>query len=125
MNQPQNSKQPRRRKRAGPQEKAVLAYLAGQFLKYGASEKARILYSVLARQKPVDHRHWLALGVACLEMGRAQEALRHMETSFRGRESTLAPWEVMMLERAYRANGMVQEAKNLVRGYVLEEEFTI
>src|SRR5262245_17568088 len=94
---------PRRKKRTGPAEASVLAYLASTFLKYGSPEKARALYTLLASLQPKDRRYRLALGYASLKCGRAEEALAHLEAAFRGRGPSMEAWEALLLERTLRA----------------------
>jgi tetratricopeptide (TPR) repeat protein len=114
MNAVKESK-PRRKKKTGPAESSVLAYLAATFLKYGSPEKARALYALLAQLQPKERRFRLALGYASLRCGRAEEALAHLEAAFRGRGPTMEAWEALLLERTLRANGMVEESRNLMR----------
>lgn len=106
---------PRRKKPKGPREVPVLAYLASTFLRYGAAEKARSLYNLLVLLQPKQRRHRVALGFASLKCGRPEEALAHLEIAFSGRGVRMEGWEVLLLERTLRANGMIEEAKAVMR----------
>ncbi len=112
---------PRRKKSQGPDEIPVLAYLASRYLRYGALDKARALFSLLASLKPRARNYRAALGYACFKSGRAEEALAHLESAFRGRKD-LNGWETLLLGRTLRANGMVEESKELVHWFLNKKD---
>ena len=112
---------PRRKKIQGPDEIPVLAYLASRYLRYGSLDKARALYSLLASLKPRQRNYRAALGYACFKSGRAEEALAHLESAFKGRQD-LSGWETLLLGRTLRANGMLEESQVLVRRFLATKE---
>jgi tetratricopeptide (TPR) repeat protein len=112
---------PRRKRAQGPDEIPVLAYLASRYLRYGALDKARTLYSLLVSLKPRKREYRAALGYACFKSGRAEEALAHLESAFKVREG-LGGWETMLLARTLRANGMNDEARDLLAGFLGKKE---
>ncbi|MDB5104464.1 MAG: hypothetical protein JWP91_2153 [Fibrobacteres bacterium] len=112
---------PRRKRAQGIEEIPVLAYLASRYLKYGSLDNARVLYTLLVSLKPRKLNYRAALGYACFKSGRAEEALAHLETAFKGRKE-LSGWETMLLGRTLKANGMNDESQALVRRF-LEARF--
>ena len=117
-------KEPRKRKRSplqGPDEIPVLAYLASRYLRYGALDKSRSLYSLLVSLKPRQKNYRAALGYACFKSGRAEEALAHLESAFKGR-SDLSGWETMLLGRTLLANGMIEESRALLGRFLAKKE---
>jgi tetratricopeptide (TPR) repeat protein len=108
---------PRRKQVQGIEEIPVIAYLASRYLKYGALDNARALYSLLVSLKPRKLNYRAALGYACFKSGRAEEALAHLETAFKGRKD-LSGWETMLLGRTLKANGMNEESQTLVRRFL-------
>ena len=119
MNKPTKTKAGKAKVRV-PEEIPVLSYLAFQFLKYGAPEKARALYALLASLQPQKKQYRVSLGYACFKCGRAEEALAHLENAFKG-QSAYAGWQAMLLSRVLRANGMVAESKELINGFMREK----
>lgn len=112
----------KKRKPRGPDEIPVLASLAARFLRYGVLEKARVLYGVLVALKPKERRYRAALGFACFKTGRAEEALAHLETAFKGRESAMTGWETLLLVRTLKANGMIEESRVLLARFLRDKE---
>lgn len=112
----------KKKKPKGPDEIPVLASLAARFLRYGALEKARVLYGVLVALKPKERRYRAALGFACFKTGRAEEALAHLETAFKGRESVMTGWEALLLGRTLKANGMMEESRALLARFLRNRE---
>ena len=116
-NNPLKEGKPRRKRPQGPDEIPVLAYLASRYLKYGSLEKARTLYTLLVSLKPRKLNYRAALGFTCFKSGRAEEALAHLETAFKGRKD-LSGWETMLLGRTLKANGMFEESQTLIRRFL-------
>jgi tetratricopeptide (TPR) repeat protein len=98
----------------------MLDYLAARYLRYGFLAKARALYALLVSLRPRKRNYRIALGYACFKSGQAEEALAHLETAFKGR-TDLTGWEILLLGRVLRANGMMQEARDLIAGYLEQE----
>ena len=111
----------RKKKVRNPDEIPVLAYLAFQLLKYGQPEKARRLFALLVALRPVKKEYRISLGYACFKSGRAEEALAHLETAFKGPISSYAGWQALLLSRVLRANGMVAESKNLINRFLQQK----
>jgi tetratricopeptide (TPR) repeat protein len=102
-----------RARNRGPDPIPVLAYLAARYLRYGPMDQARALYGLLISLKPRQRDYRIALGYACLKAGRAEESLAHLEAVFKGR-SGLSGWETLLWARALRANGMMEESRDLI-----------
>lgn len=99
----------------------MLAYLAARFLRYGSLAEARALYALLVSLKPRNRNYRIALGYACFKSGQAEEALAHLEAAYKGRTG-LTGWETLLLGRVLRANGMMEESRDLIRGYLAQEK---
>jgi tetratricopeptide (TPR) repeat protein len=95
----------------------VLAYLAASYLRYGPVDQARTLYGLLISLKPRQRNYRIALGYACFKSGRAEEALAHLESVFKSR-SRLSGWEILLLGRTLRANGMMEESRELIERHM-------
>ncbi len=122
MNKATKSK-PRKTKLRVRDEIPVLSYLAFQFLKYGAPDKARALYALLASLQPQKKLYRVSLGYACFKCGKAEEALAHLENAFKG-QSGYTGWQALLMSRVLRANGMVAESKELITGFMQEKAAT-
>ena len=109
---------PRKKRINGPEEIAVLAYLASTFLKYGPVEHAHSLYSLVVALQPKQRKYRAALAFTALKCGRVEEALAHLEVAFQGREKKLVSWEAVLVERTLRANGMHAESKSLMKNFL-------
>ena len=109
------------RSRGGPDPIPVLAYLAARYLRYGPLDRARTLYGLLISLKPRHRNYRIALGYACFKSGRAEEALAHLEAACKGR-SGLSGWEILLLGRTLRANGMIEESRDLVGRHMKRKE---
>ena len=112
---------PKRSQSKGPDAIPVLAYLASRYLRYGALDNARSIYSLLVHLKPRARNFRAALGYACFKSGRAEEALAHLEAAFKGRMD-LSGWETLLLGRTLRANGMIDESQALVGRFLRKKE---
>lgn len=101
----------------GPDPIPVLAYLAARYLRYGPLDRARSLYGLLISLKPRQRNYRVALGYACFKSGRAEEALAHLESASKNR-SKLSGWEILLLGRTLRANGMPEESRKLIERHL-------
>jgi tetratricopeptide (TPR) repeat protein len=105
----------------GPDPIPVLAYLAARYLRYGPLDRARSLYGLLISLKPRQRNFRIALGYACFKSGRAEEALAHLEAAYKGRTG-LTGWEILLLGRTLRANGMMDESRELIERHLKGQE---
>jgi tetratricopeptide (TPR) repeat protein len=101
----------------GPDPIPVLAYLAARYLRYGPLDRARSLYGLLISLKPRQRNYRIALGYACFKSGRAEEALAHLESAYKNRKG-LSGWEILLLGRTLRANGMMEESRNVIERHM-------
>jgi predicted Zn-dependent protease len=115
-----NERKPRPARNQGQTAIPMLAYLAASYLRYGSLAQARTLYALLVSLKPRKRTYRIALGYACFKAGHSEEALAHLETAFKGR-SGLTGWETLLLGRVLRANGMVEESRDLIGRYMAQE----
>jgi predicted Zn-dependent protease len=115
-----NERKARPARSQGPAAIPMLAYLAANYLRYGSLAEARALYALLVSLKPRKRSYRIALGYACFKSGHSEEALAHLEAAFKDRAG-LTGWETLLLGRVLRANGMMEESRDLIGRYLARE----
>lgn len=86
-----------------------LAAAGNLFMALSRYPEARAIYRLLVRGAPAMTQAWFNLGIACLSLGQAQEAIPAFEEAGRRMPANPAIWTY--LARAYEAAGMPGEAE--------------